>query len=109
MNSIVSISIWLHVKLSKGIMHNFVLREPPLYKSRSGMCCSEAGFIISYNFCSSTPYEADIFRCTFKGVHNRFHLFLSLFFYPVNICSLSFGLKTVLSLETYKAQQCNPF
>lgn len=80
MNSIESISIWLHVKLSKGIMHNFVLRVPPVYKSRSRMCSGETGFILSYNFCSNSPYEADIFRYIFKGIHNRFHLFVSLVF-----------------------------
>lgn len=113
MNSIVSISIWLHVKLSKGIIHNFVLRVPPLYESRSGMCSSETGFIISYHFCSNSPYQADIFRFIFKGACSRFHLFLSLIlwtdFFSLQLIYVVSRFISRLSLETYETQQCNPF
>lgn len=64
MNRILSISIWLDVKSSKGIICNFILRIYALCKSRTRMCYSETGFILSYNFWSNNWKEADIFSQT---------------------------------------------
>lgn len=101
MNSIVSISIWLHVKSSKGIIYNFVLRVPPLYKSRSGMGCSETVLFyltISVATVHTKQIHLDLYLKEFAVESICFYPWFSekkTFFYPVNIRSLSFGLKTV--------------
>jgi len=110
MKRIFSISIWLDGKSSKGIMCNFILRVPPLCKSRSGMCCSETGSVLYYNFWSSSAEEADIF----SQMSLQWIPFLSVTVSLTEVFSTQLTyvvcpLVLRLSLETYETQQCNRF